>query len=457
MAEVSIANMGQRVSRYHSVIVGLGRTGMACARLLARQGVDFAITDSREQPPALASMRQELPDVPLYLGGFDRALLAAASQLLVSPGVSLAEPAIQDAIVRGVPVVGDVELFCHHADAPVVAITGSNGKSTVTTLVAEMARRAGRDVRVGGNLGTPSIDLIGDAPPDLYVLELSSFQLETTHSLRAAAAVVLNITPDHMDRYENVQAYARAKQRIYEGAGTMVINSDDPLVAVMAGESRSVVRFTLGEPDEASFGIIMQGGAPWLAQGQHGLMAVAELRILGDHNVANALAALALGTIMAFPVDAMCAALRTFSGLPHRCQWVTCSNGVTWYNDSKGTNVGATCAAIQGLSGKGPLVLIAGGDGKGADFTPLAKVASGRLRGAVVIGRDAPLIEELLKSVTLVQRAQSMTDAVAKAQDLARPGDCVLLSPACASFDMYTDYAARGDAFISSVQGVLGQ
>ncbi len=457
VAEVLISEMQQGATRYHSVIVGLGKTGIACARLLAREGVDFAVTDSREQPPALASLKQELPDVPLYLGCFDPALLGQAGQLLISPGVSLKEPAIQQAIARGVPALGDVELFCHHAEAPVVAVTGSNGKSTVTTLLAEMARRAGRDVRVGGNLGKPSVDLIGERPPDLYVLELSSFQLETTYSLRAAAAAVLNVTPDHMDRYADVRAYARAKERIYVGAGTLVINSDDPLVAAMGQEGREVLLFTLGEPGDSDFGVKMRGGKPWLARGSRCLMPVAELKIQGYHNVANALAALALGTAMGFPLDAMRDVLRDFQGLAHRCQWVFCSKNVNWYNDSKGTNVGATCAAIKGLSDQGRLVLIAGGDAKGADFSPLVTVAQGKLRAAVLMGRDASLIEQRLKGITHVERAKDMTDAVAKANDLAHTGDIVLLSPACASFDMYSDYAARGDAFVSSVHEVLAE
>lgn len=436
-----------------TLIVGLGKTGLSCARFLAAQGIAFAVTDSRVDPPGLATLRTELPDVPLYLGGFAEVAFADAEQLVVSPGVSLHEPLIAATLARGVEAVGDIELFARHAKAPVVAITGANGKSTVTTLVGLMAQTAGRDVRVGGNLGTPVLELIQSQEPELYVLELSSFQLETTHSLNAAAAVVLNVTADHMDRYASFEEYAAAKQSIYRGDGVMVLNADDPVVRTMIEPSRRQVLFTLGEPGLSDFGLQQAAEGAWLARGSECLMPVSELRIAGLHNAANALAALALGDAVGLPMDAMLRVLREFPGLPHRTQWVAERDSIRWYNDSKGTNVGATLAALQGMSGK--VVLIAGGDGKGADFTSLRQAAAEKARGVVLIGRDAPIIEVALDGVVPVVRAADMDDAVAQARALAQPGDSVLLSPACASFDMFNGYEHRGRVFTDAVQRLL--
>ncbi len=464
-------------SALRTVIVGLGKTGLSCARYLAARAVPLAVTDSRAHPPGLACLQQELPQVALFMQGFDAQILARAEQIVVSPGVSLKEPIIAAAVARGIPVLGDIELFARHARAPVIAVTGSNGKSTVTTLVGLMAGRAGLDVQVGGNLGTPALDLLvapgilppatlghpwpaQDSEPDLYVLELSSFQLETTYSLNADAAVVLNVTPDHMDRYADLDEYARAKARVYNGDGIMVINADDPLVSSMAYPERRVIRFGLAAPAHDDFGLRSRGGEIWLAHGEHYLMPVHELRIKGSHNVANALAALALGTALHLPLDAMLNALREFPGLPHRSQWVAEQNGVAWYNDSKGTNVGATLAALQGLATapgncNGKVVLIAGGDGKGADFSPLRQTAAEHARAAVLIGRDAPLIESALQGVVPVVHARDMRTAVQAAHELAQPGDQVLLSPACASFDMYSGYEERGQIFVAAIMDCL--
>ena len=379
-----------------------------------------------------------------------------ARRLIVSPGVALREPVLLEAQARGVEVVGDIEVFARHARAPVVAVTGTNGKSTVTSLVREMAQAAGLAVRAGGNLGPPALDLLHDGEPDLYVLELSSFQLETTASLKPSAAVVLNITPDHRDRYATLDAYAQAKRRVYRGAGTRVINRDDPLAAAMAEPDGPVMGFTVRAPEPRCFGLIPAEGGAWLAFEDERLMPVADLPIPGRHNVANALAALALGTAVGLPREAMVSALRRFHGLPHRCQWVGRASGVDWYNDSKGTNVGATCAALQGLAAERPVILLAGGDGKGADFTPLASACqsgeTGRVRAVVTLGRDGPLIAQALQGVVRVTRAHDLADAVAQAADLARSGDAVLLSPACASFDMFRDYVERGERFVAAVR-----
>lgn len=451
-----------------NVIVGMGKTGFSCARHLAKRDESFGVVDSRESPPGLVEFLREFPQAALSLGGFDLALLARAQRLIVSPGVAVAEPAISAAIRDGAQVVGDIELFAGAARAPVVAVTGSNGKSTVTTLVGEMIRDAGLQVRVGGNLGPPALDLLANAQfpagginaqspaggvkdePDFYVLELSSFQLETTYSLNAAAAAVLNISPDHMDRYRSLSDYTVAKQRIYHGDGVMVINADDPLVCSMIEPGRNTVRFGLKEPAPGDFGVREWQGGLFLTKGAEILLAAAELPIKGLHNIANALAALALGDAVGVPMAGMLATLRRFAGLPHRTQWVASRDGVTWYNDSKGTNVGATLAALQGMPGK--VVLIAGGLGKSQDFMPLRAVAAAKARAVVLLGQDAPLIERALAGVVQVERAADMEAAVAQAARLAQAGDTVLLSPACASFDMFKGYDHRGEMFIAAVR-----
>jgi UDP-N-acetylmuramoylalanine--D-glutamate ligase len=443
--------MGMTERDLANVIVGLGKTGLSCARYLAARGESFAVTDSRDMPPGFDELRRAFPQIPVFLGGFDAVVLARAQRLIVSPGVALAEPAIAAAVRDGAEAVGDIELFAREAHAPVVAVTGANGKSTVTTLVGEMLRDAEFAVRVGGNLGTPALDLLVAEAPDFYVLELSSFQLETTRSLNAAAAAVLNISPDHMDRYHDVRDYAAAKQRVYRGDGIMVINRDDPVVAAMPEAGRKVVRFGLSAPGQGDFGVRQRDGEACLAKGAESLMAAAELRIKGSHNIANALAALALGDAVGIPMAGMLATLRRFPGLPHRTQWVASRNGVSWYNDSKGTNVGATLAALQGMPGK--VVLIAGGLGKGQDFTPLKAAVAAKARGVVLLGQDAALIERAVAGAVPVVRVKDMDEAVERAASLAREGDTVLLSPACASFDMFKGYEHRGEVFTAAVRG----
>jgi len=454
-----------------TLIVGLGASGLSCARYLHQCGESFAVIDSRVSPPGLQQLQNEMPEVQTVCGGFDMPVMAAAQRILLSPGISLREPHITAALQRGAEIFGDIELFARNADAPVVAITGSNGKSTVTTLVGEMAKAAGLKVRVGGNLGTPALDLLRESmsvrqdnlatenKTDFYVLELSSFQLETTRSLNAYAAVVLNVSPDHMDRYDSVDEYAEAKQRIYNGDGILVVNRDDACVVAMESRflqkdsHRRVVRFSLQTPGDDEFGIQTVDAQQWLAFGKNLLLKTGELRIAGKHNQANALAALALGDAMRIPMNIMLAVLREFTGLPHRTQWVATVDGVNWYNDSKGTNVGATVAAVAGMPGN--KILIAGGDGKGADFSPLKDlVIHQNVKAVVLIGRDGPLIAKALDNAVTVTFANDMSDAVKQARGLAGPGDNVLLSPACASFDMFSNYVERGNVFTQAVLGL---
>jgi UDP-N-acetylmuramoylalanine--D-glutamate ligase len=434
-----------------TLVVGLGKTGLSVARFLSQRGVPVAIVDSRETPPGLEALRAGLPaDVALFLGGFKAEAFERAEQVVVSPGVSVQEPLIAAAAARGVPVIGDVELFAQLITAPVVAITGSNGKSTVTTLLSAMAQSAGKEVRMGANIGTPVLDLIAEHEPDLYVLELSSFQLETTFSLRPAAAVVLNISADHMDRYADLDAYSKTKQSIYRNAAIQIVNTDDPLAARLANPDRPQIRYSMGRPASGAYGVCDYQGASWLARGDEPIMPVSGIRMDGRHNVSNTLAALALGEAAGLTRDAMIEAINEFRGLPHRMQLVAHQTGIRWYNDSKGTNVGATLAAIA--SAEGRVVLIAGGDAKGADLTPLAPAMREKGRGAVLIGRDAPRVREVLQSVVPLAQAVDMQMAVELAARMARPGDSVLLSPACASTDMYRDYQERGELFVKAVR-----
>jgi UDP-N-acetylmuramoylalanine--D-glutamate ligase len=436
----------------HSVVVGLGKTGASCLRYLAKRGIPVRATDSRRTPPGLDDLGALGRSLDLRLGGFDLSLLDGASQLLMSPGVPLEEPIARLARDRGIEVLGDVELFARNVQAPVIGITGTNGKSTVTSLVARMAAAAGRSVLAGGNLGIPALDLLELPVPDLYVLELSSFQLETTWSLELLAAAVLNVTADHMDRYASVADYARAKSRIFAHASTVVLNADDPWVSAMEHEARAVT-FSIERPD-ADFSLLHAGAKTLLARRGEGLLDVSRMKIAGLHNAANALAALALGDAAGLPMPAMLAALESFPGLPHRSEWIADVAGVRFVDDSKGTNVGATIAAVAGMPG--PLVMIAGGLGKGQDFTPLAQAFRGKVRHVVLIGKDAAALAAALHGVCTTETAASMQEAVFAAARAARAGDTVLLSPACASFDMFRDYGHRGDVFAAAVRALDG-
>ncbi len=432
------------------VIAGLGRSGFSCVRYLREHGWRLAVTDTRADPPQLEQLRRLDPGIPVRTGRLDTALLDEAVCVIASPGLPLDHPFFVEARRRGIEIFGDIELFARAADAPVAGITGTNGKSTVTTLVGRMAARAGIDVRVGGNLGDPALDLLARAEsPGLYVLELSSFQLETTQSLDLKAAAVLNVSPDHLDRYPTLEAYALAKARIFERCDTAVVNLDDPFVAHMPGAGQRVLGFSLRGAAGADYTVEDRAG-PWLMRRTEPLLPLSALRIRGLHNAANALAALALGEALDVPLAAMCAELQEFPGLAHRTEWIAEIAAVAYVDDSKGTNVGATLAAVNGM--QGPLVLIAGGEGKNQDFRPLAQAFRGKVRHLVLIGRDAPRLAEALQGVCPIERCETMQDAVTAAARAASPGDTVLLSPACASLDMFRDYAHRGEVFARAVR-----
>jgi UDP-N-acetylmuramoylalanine--D-glutamate ligase len=446
--------MNEASLHFDVVIVGLGKTGLSCVRYFSQQGMSIAVTDSRAEPPELTNLKNEFESVPVYLGEIDSEVLLASDQIILSPGVSLENESVKQAIKHGIPVIGDIEIFCQQAKVPIIAISGSNGKSTVTTLVAEMTRQAGLKTCVGGNLGTPALELLDEPVPDLYVLELSSFQLETTFSLNAHASVVLNISPDHMDRYESLDDYIGAKNKIYSGQGLMVINQDDAAVNAMADVSRKVLSFTLSKPEGNNFGVIIENNELWLCQGENKIIRQNELKIKGEHNIANALAAMALASSVNVPIDAMVEALKNFKGLDHRCQLVKTINNVSWYNDSKATNVGACIASIIGLCESGNIILIAGGDSKGADLSSLTPVVKQHVKNVLLMGVDANKLATAIGSATSHEFAANMKEAVNRASQLANAGDLVLLAPACASLDMYKDYQQRGDDFVSAVNAL---
>ncbi len=451
------------------LVLGLGDTGLSCARWLTARGAQVSVADSREAPPHAQRLAELLPQVPLYTGPFDDARLQAADMLVVSPGVPLADPAVARAVAAGVEVVGDVELFARAIAAlnaqrahpmRVIAITGSNGKSTVTAMCGDMCRMAGLTTCVAGNIGLPVLDALldieqGFAPvPQVWVLELSSFQLETTPGLNADAATVLNLSEDHMDRYPDMETYAAAKARIFSGGGVQVLNRDDARSLAMAMPGRRMVSFGLDRcPQDENFGLCEDE----LCLGGDMLMPLSALPVAGLHNAANALAALALTRALGLPMEALLRGLMHFKGLPHRVEKVAEIDGVTYYDDSKGTNVGATEAALYGM-GSRKAVVILGGDGKGQDFSPLKTAVEANARAVLLIGRDAPLIAAALAGSGIdTYRAGSLPDAVEAAQRLAQPGDAVLLSPACASFDMFRNYIHRADVFVEAVKKLAAE
>ena len=443
------------------LVLGLGDTGLSLTRWLARQGAVVHVADSRGKPPHAAVLANELPHVAVTTGGFDENDFCDADMIAISPGVDRRDPLVTDAVGRGVPVVGDIELFAQRLHAigrpKVVAITGSNGKSTVTTMAGDMCRAAGLRTVVAGNIGLPVLDALtaiedGKTAPQVFVLELSSFQLESTQSLEPDAAAMLNLTEDHLDRYDSLTDYAAAKERVFAGGGVQVLNRDDPRSMAMAQPGRATATFGLGSPaNDAEWGLSRTRGRQSLAQGTRLLLPVEELPVAGLHNAANALAALALVRSLDLPVAPLLDALRQFKGLPHRMQRVMDVSGVTFYDDSKGTNVGATVAALNGMAQK--VVLIAGGDGKGQDFSPLAPAVAAHARAVVLIGRDSDAISLALGSCGVpLTRAGNMQEAVEKAFHASRPGDAVLLSPACASYDMFRNYVHRAEVFVHAVQ-----
>jgi len=454
------------------LVLGLGDTGMSMARWLKRHGARVSVADTRAAPPHAGELRRELPEVALARGEFRDASMRKADLIAISPGIDRRTPAVAAAIKRGVPVVGDIELFaCGLAQllAPrasrltprILGITGTNGKSTVTRMAGDICAAAGLDTKVAGNIGAPALDVLAaiendGAVPGAFVLELSSFQLESTSSLDADAATMLNLSPDHLDRYDGVDAYAAAKARVFNGNGAQVLNRDDARSGAMALPGRTVYRFGLEAPRGSNeWGLVQREHQAWLARGDRTLMPADELPVAGMHNAANALAAGALCHAIGIADAPITAALRAFRGLPHRVEKVAVINGIAFYDDSKGTNVGSTVAALSGFAR--PVVLIAGGDGKGQDFGPLRAPVTRHARAVILIGRDRERIALALDGCgVLLERAPDMEQAVRKALAVCRDGDAVLLSPACASLDMFRNYVHRGEVFAAAVQALVG-
>lgn len=449
------------MNNHNTVIIGLGETGFACVKYFSSRGIPVIVMDSRLNPPKLAEFKKNFPEIPIYTGDFPKEILINAKTVVLSPGMSQDHPDIKGQLSPATEIIGDIELLARSISVPVVAITGSNGKSTVTTLLGEMAKAAGLRVGVGGNLGTPALDLLSQ-DPELIILELSSFQLETTYSLKPKAATVLNISPDHLDRYGSLEAYKAAKHRIFQNAEFIIYNRADPQLPKARSEHHNkTISFGIDPPQENQYGLIKNKDAVCLAKGQKALLPVSSLKISGSHNISNALAALALGESIGLPMAAMLSVLETFPGLPHRAEWVSDYLGIPWINDSKGTNVGATLATLQGLaeSIQGKWVLIAGGVGKNADFSPLLPLIQKHCRAVILIGEAADELQALLQSVVLCIRAADMAEAVQKAAESIKPdvGDGVLLSPICASYDMFKNFEERGNAFKIELTKIRGK
>ncbi|MBP7217507.1 MAG: UDP-N-acetylmuramoyl-L-alanine--D-glutamate ligase [Acinetobacter sp.] len=438
------------------VVAGLGISGVSAVNFLYEQGYQVAVTDSRPTPPG----HDQIPAaVRTSFGKLDAELLLQAEEIILSPGLAPQLPEIQQAIAQGVAVVGDIQLLRRATEVPIIAITGSNAKSTVTTLVGMMAQDAGKKVAVGGNLGRPALDLLKDQP-ELIVLELSSFQLETTSNLNAEVAVVLNLSEDHLDRHGDMLGYHKAKHRIFQGVKKVVYNRDDSLSRPLVPDVTPIQSFGLNAPDLNQYGVLREAdGTMWLARGLERLIKTSDLYIQGMHNVANALACIALGEAVGLPLQSMLNTLKHFKGLEHRCEYVQTIANVRYYNDSKGTNVGATLAAIDGLGAaiavkQGKLALILGGQGKGQDFKPLRTAIQKYVKAVILIGEDAALIEQAIQGSTTILHANSLKDAVDLAQQATQAEDVVLLSPACASFDMFKSYNDRGQQFVACVNAL---
>ncbi len=438
---------GLQNKRY--LVIGLGLTGYSAARFLLTNGYQCRVHDTREIPPYLGRLKADFPQVEVFSGEIDAELMNWAEALVVSPGISIHQGDVRQAAELGKAIIGDVELFAQLADKPIVAITGTNGKSTVSTLVAEIIEAAGYRVGLGGNIGTPALDLL-TTEVDYYVLELSSYQLETTDSLQATVAAILNLSEDHLDRYDSYQHYIRSKLRIYPGASYCVSNADDEL----SWHDDADLRFSLDTRSSAEFRLCDLEGQTWLCHDKQPLIAVDDLSLQGSHNWANCLAAMAICHCLGISHDAMVSALRSFQGIAHRSQPVATINAVNWVNDSKATNVGAAIASIEGRAE--PVILIAGGQSKGADMTLMNPVLRNKVKQVFLLGEDAAILQQAWQGSCPIERVDDMAMAVNRASETAEAGDCVLLAPACASFDMYEKFEARGDHFSSLVRALGG-
>ena len=439
----------QPVTNERVLVLGMGATGASCARYLARRGVSAIFADTRTLPTGIVDIRRSMPEAEVHTGCMPAEIPEAVSRLVVSPGLPVETPLIQLARQQGVEVLSDIDLFIAECTQPLLAVTGSNGKSTVASMVAAILDAAGRRVGAGGNLGPPALDLL-ELNADVYVLELSSFQLERSRELPAAAAVILNIAPDHLDQHVTEERYTAAKARIYRACQTAVVNRDAPTAMALAPAATARLSFGMDTPNAGQWGIRMVDTREFIARGADSVVAVDQLPLTGRHNLANALAACAMADALEVPTAAMQQGLLAFHGLPHRMQTVPTADGICWIDDSKATNEAAAIASIGSVTG--PLVLIAGGDAKGAAFSQLATALAERECTVVLLGRDADHLANALRGACEFQRVDSLAEAVRTAASLAAPGSTVLLAPACGSQDMFADYADRGRQFTAAVR-----
>ena len=437
------------------VVIGLGKTGISCVRFLRRLDCDVVVVDTRKEPPALEQLKNEFPEVRFYSGKLSQFDFSNAEELFVSPGLSIKEPALAKAHQSGVLISGDIELFARAVSAPVIAVTGSNGKSTVVTLLGELLKVAGYRVCVAGNVGLPVLDALTEQQNiDLWVLELSSFQLETIQSLTPQVAINLNVTEDHMDRYDSLDEYAMAKQRIFDNCEAGVFWQEDNRARPVHSLPATLPFGGQKEGPRGRFYLQLMQGEWWVMDGSNAVICQTDVRLKGTHNLLNIAAVLTTLVQLGIDYQPLLAELKQFAGLPHRCQWVAEINGVNWYNDSKSTNPGSAIAALEGLSGTptGQLIWLAGGDGKGADFSLLQSTVQQHVGLTLVFGRDKQQIASVLAGVGKVEVLETMAQAIERAYAIAQAGDMVLLSPACASLDQFTNYEQRGDQFVSQVQ-----
>jgi UDP-N-acetylmuramoylalanine--D-glutamate ligase len=441
------------------VVLGAGLTGLSCVRYLKENGLTCSVNDSRDNAVNVETFKQEFSTVSLVLGSWDKNLIASADILLVSPGIDTSIADIADQINKNCVVAGDVELYCQNSTTPILAVTGSNGKSTVVSLLAFIGKELGKKVELGGNIGVLVLDQI-EKTLDCLVLELSSFQLETLRSMNALAATVINVSDDHLDRHKTLENYVAIKQGIYNQCQTAVINRDDVnthlTVKNVTGTHNKIISFGAGVAAEGHFGIEVIKAKAQLMFGSAPLIAVDELPITGLHNALNCLAVLALGYSAGWSISEMLVPLVKFKGLAHRCQLISKYKNVQWINDSKATNVGATLAAIDGLaammSANNNLYIIVGGDGKGADFSPLQTVISKHVAQVFTLGKDGHSLAMLAdKAETKNSKVTSIEEAINTLGHIVKSGDIVLLSPACASIDMFKNFAERGDVFVKAV------
>ncbi len=434
------------------LVFGIGETGLSVARYLSRQGRDARFVDTRAEPPGMDELGRILPGADVFLGKAPRGLLKSTTRIIVSPGIAEREPLLAEARAAGIEVVSDIELFVQEARAPFVAVTGSNGKSTVTSLLALMFEAAGTRALAGANLGNPALDLLAEPQPEVYVLELSSFQLMRTRNLPAQVAVLLNVSDDHLDWHASAAEYREAKYRVFREAKAAVFNRADAEVPKAIPQNATAVGFGADEPPAGQYGLVEEEGERFLACGEQVLLSTEDIALPGEHNHLNALAAVAVGRLMGLDFSPMLQVLMEFPGLPHRMQFVANVGGADYIDDSKATNIGAAIASITSV--EGPVILLAGGEGKGSDFAPFAQAVHERLKAAILIGRDGPAIARALKGLAPVYQAANMDTAVSVAASLAGPGDTVLLAPACASLDQYRNYAERGQDFRRVVEGL---